>query len=238
MKIKTVFENDDIVAFNKPSGLLTIPDRFIPEKPCLQKLAEQKLGKLYTVHRLDRDTSGLILFARHEAAHRYFSRLFQNRNIRKYYRALVHGRPFQDHGDIEQAISEHPTKKGKMIINRNGKPAHTGYTVVKSWSSFSLLELELFTGRTHQIRVHLQHLGHPVLCDPLYGNESELLLSSIKKNYKLSKNVLEESPILGRLALHASRLIFEDESGQHTEITAPLPKDMVAVISQLDKNAG
>lgn len=238
MKIETVFENEAFIAFNKPSGLLTIPDRFDPDKPCLQKIAEQKSGKLYTVHRLDRDTSGLILFAKNENSHRYLSGLFQSRNIQKYYQALVHGIPHPEQGDIRQSISEHPIKKGRMIINKNGKPAHTAYKLLKTWNSFSLAELQLFTGRTHQIRVHLQYLGHPVLCDPLYGNESQLMLSSIKKHYKLSKHTLEERPILSRLALHASCLIFEDETGKPLEIRAALPKDMAATISQLDKQLG
>jgi len=238
LKLETIFENEALIAFNKPSGLLTIPDRFNPEIPCLQKTAEQKLGKLYTVHRLDRDTSGLILFAKNENSHRYLSGLFQSRNIQKYYQALIHGTPHPEQGDIRQPMSEHPLKKGKMIVNKNGKPAHTAYKLLKTWSGFSLAELQLFTGRTHQIRVHLQFLGHPILCDPLYGNESQLMLSSIKKHYKLSKNMLEERPILSRLALHAARLVFEDETGKAIVINAALPKDMAATINQLDKQLG
>lgn len=238
MKIETVFENEALIAFLKPSGLLSIPDRFSPDKPCLQNIAEQKFGKLFTVHRLDRDTSGLILFAKNENSHRYLSGLFQNRNIQKYYQALIHGVPHPEQGDIQQPISEHSVKKGRMIVNKNGKPAHTAYKVLNSWNSFSLVELQLFTGRTHQIRVHLQFLGHPVLCDPLYGNESQLMLSSIKKHYKLSKLALEERPILSRLALHASCLVFDDEKGNPLEIRAALPKDMAATIKQLDKQLG
>lgn len=235
MKIETLFENDHIIAFNKPSGLLSIPDRFDAEKPCLQKIVEQKYGKLFTVHRLDRDTSGVICFAKNENTHRYLSQLFQNRKVEKYYQAIVHGKPKTDTGLIKSHLAEHPGKRGQMMVVKKGKPAHTEYTILQTWNQFSLLSIQIFTGRTHQIRVHMQHIGNPVICDPLYGSETEIKLSAIKKGYKLSKIELEERPVISRLALHAASLKFTAEDGENIQIEAPLPKDMTAFIKQLSK---
>lgn len=237
MKIEIIYEDDNIIAFNKPSGLLSIPDRFDAEKPHILKVVGDKYGKLFVVHRLDRDTSGVICFAKNENTHKHLSGLFQDRKVTKYYQALVHGSPAKPEDDIQLSISESKTQRGKMMINRKGKTAHTRYTVLQSWSRFSLLHLQIFTGRTHQIRVHLQYIGTPIICDNLYGSESQILLSSIKKGYKLSKEELEEKPIINRLGLHSSQIIMKDEAGKEINITAPLPKDMSAFINQLNKNS-
>jgi 23S rRNA pseudouridine1911/1915/1917 synthase len=235
LKLPVIFESDTIIAFSKPSGLRSIPDRFNAELPCLHRLAEAQYGKLYIVHRLDKDTSGVICFAKDEATHKYLSALFQGRDIEKYYWAIVAGKPMQQKGSIEQPIAEHPTQKGKMVVFKKGKPSHTDYKVLKTWNGYSLLELQIHTGRTHQIRVHLEYLGTPVLCDPLYGSPLPLLLSSIKKKYKLSMKEMEEKPLLNRLALHAHRITFTSPEGEVITIEAPIPKDFDASIKQLDK---
>jgi 23S rRNA pseudouridine955/2504/2580 synthase/23S rRNA pseudouridine1911/1915/1917 synthase len=236
LKPEVIFENDNIIAFNKPSGLLSIPDRFDKEKPYVKMLVGNKYGDLYTVHRLDRETSGVICFARNEPTHRYLSQLFEKRKVEKYYTAIVHGRPLDASGNIIKPIVEQPAQRGKMMTTGTGKEAHTAYEIVQSWNSYSLLRLQIFTGRTHQIRVHMQYIGNPVVCDEVYGSERAIYLSAIKKNYKLSKNELEERPVMGRLCLHAAQLILQDEQGNAINIEAPLPKDMKAFISQLNKN--
>jgi len=235
LKLETIYESDNIIAFNKPSGLRSIPDRFNAELPCLHKLAEAKYGKLYIVHRLDKDTSGVICFAKNEEAHKYLSMCFQGREVAKFYLALVNGKPMQPAGSIMEPIAEHPVKKGRMTIFRKGRPSHTDYEVIKSWAGYSLLKLQIHTGRTHQIRVHLEHLGTPVVADPLYGNGQPLLLSSIKKKFRLSGTDETERPLLDRLALHAQQIIFKDPLGNTINIEAPLPKDMEASVKQLDK---
>lgn len=236
MKIEVVYEDDHIIAFNKPSGLLGIPDRFDPEKPCLKNLAEaQTKQKLFVIHRIDKDTSGLIVFAKDEVAHKYMSQLFEGRNVKKYYKALVWGNPHLEQGTIDKAIAAHPVKKGMMVIFPKGKEAKTDFWVESKWHGFALMKLQIHTGRTHQIRVHLKDLGYPVLCDPIYGNNTEVKLSDFKKKYKLSLDQLEERPILSRLALHAYELDFVDASGKHINIIAPLSKDMEATIKQLNK---
>lgn len=235
MKFEIIYEDDDIVALNKPSGLLSIPDRYNDTIPCLYHEVAKKYDKLFVVHRLDKDTSGLIVFAKSEESHKYMSQLFEGRDIEKYYLAIVNGKPFKSSGSIIAPIAEHPVRKGRMSIQKKGRFAHTDYEVLEMWNNFSLLKLRIFTGRTHQIRVHLQHLGNPVVCDPFYGNGGTLLLSSIKKKFKLGENEEEERPLLSRLALHASELIFIDRMGEKKRIEAPLPKDMSVTLKQLAK---
>lgn len=235
MKPEVVFENEQLIAFSKPSGLLSIPDRFDAQKENLLRLAESRYGKLFVVHRIDKDTSGLIVFAKDEDTHRFMSGLFLDRGIEKYYLALVQGNPVQAAGSIRKGIMPHPTLKGKMVVNAKGKEARTDYEVLQNFSGFSLVKLQIFTGRTHQIRVHMHDLGYPVVCDPLYGKGSPVYLSAIKKKFKLSINELEEQPMLQRLALHAFELRFKDASGQEIHIQAPLSKDMNATVKQLEK---
>lgn len=235
MKFEIIYEDNDIVALNKPSGLLSIPDRYNDTIPCLYHEVAQKYDQLFVVHRLDKDTSGLIVFAKNEESHKYMSQLFEGRDIEKYYLALVNGKPFKTSGSIVAPIAEHPVRKGRMSIQKKGRFAHTDYELLDTWNSFSLLKLRIFTGRTHQIRVHMQHLGNPIVCDPFYGNGEALRLSMIKKKFKLSENEEEEKPMLSRLGLHASQLVFTDRTGERKTIEAPLPKDMSVTIKQLNK---
>lgn len=235
MKLDIIFENEDLIAFNKPSGLLSIPDRYNDLLPCLLNEAQKKYGKLFVVHRLDKDTSGLICFAKNEASHRYFSRLFQDRKVTKFYLAIVQGIPLKPAFSIKAPIDAHPVQKGRMCISKKGKPAHTDYEIIRMWKNFSLLKVQIHTGRTHQIRVHLQHIGHPVVGDAFYGSGESLLLSSFKRKFKLSEKEDEERPLLNRLALHASALQFTAEDGTMILIEAPLPKDMNAVLNQFSK---
>lgn len=235
MKFEIIYEDEDIVVMSKPSGLLSIPDRYNDTIPCLYHEAAKHYGKLFVVHRLDKDTSGLICFAKNEESHKYMSQLFESRDVEKYYLAIVNGRPIKPSGSIIAPIAEHPNWKGRMSVQKKGRFAHTDYEVAQMWNGFSLLKLRIFTGRTHQIRVHMQHLGHSIVGDPFYGNGSKLMLSSIKKKFKLSEKEEEERPLLDRLALHASQLVFVNGKGQQMDITAPLPKDMTVTIKQLNK---
>lgn len=235
MKLEIIYEDEDIVALSKPSGLLSIPDRYNNTIPCLYHEVAKQYEQLFVVHRLDKDTSGLILFAKNEDSHRYMSQLFEGRDVEKYYLAIVHGRPLKEKGSIVAPIAEHPTHKGRMSVQKKGRFAHTDYEVQETWNGYSLLRLRIHTGRTHQIRVHLQHLGHPLVADPFYGNGATLMLSSIKKKFRLSENAEEERPLLSRLGLHASQLIFTNRKGEKQEINAPLPKDMSVTIKQLTK---
>lgn len=229
-----IAENDDWIALNKPSGLLSIPDRE-GKDVSLKILLKEKYGSIFTVHRLDKDTSGLIVFAKNEAAHKLLSRQFEERETKKFYLGLVKGSPAPPEGSINAPIAEHPAQNGTMIVHRKGKESLTDYKVLDDFGIYAWVEFRIHTGRTHQIRVHMKELGHPVVCDPLYGDGKPLLLSSLKKKFKLSKSELEERPILGRLALHASRLLFTDKDGKTVDLEAPVPKDLRATLQQLAK---
>jgi 23S rRNA pseudouridine955/2504/2580 synthase/23S rRNA pseudouridine1911/1915/1917 synthase len=230
-----VFENDDFVAINKPSGLLTVPDREQSEKSLKEFLIE-KYGSIFTVHRLDKDTSGLVLFAKNENTHKYLSKLFEERKVEKYYAGIVLGSPANASGRIDVPIGENPAHKGVMNVHRNGKPSQTLYEVLEANRYFSMLQFKLLTGRTHQIRVHSKEIGHPLACDPIYGDGKPVLLSSIKKKFKLSKHDEDERPMIGRLALHSYKLIFDDINGIKHELTAEMPKEFNALMNQLKKN--
>ena len=230
-----LFENDALIVLNKPAGLLSVPDRK-QSSPSLKDLLIVRYGQIFTVHRLDRETSGVIVFAKNAETHRYLSGIFEKREVKKIYSGLVTGTLITASGLIEEPIAEHPAKDGSMMIHRKGKPAVTGFEVLQDFGRYSLVKFDLFTGRTHQIRVHMKHIGHPIVCDDLYGDGKPILVSSLKKKYKLSKSEEEERPILARLGLHASILSFTGENGTAFHFDAEMPKDMRALLSQLKKN--
>ncbi len=229
-----ISENDDWIALNKPSGLLSIPDREGKEIS-LKKMLIEKYGNIFTVHRLDKGTSGVIVFAKNEVAHKHLSRQFENRETEKIYQGIITGSPENKKETINASIMEHPVKKGTMVINRKGKEAITDYEVINDFGIYSFVQFQIHTGRTHQIRIHAKDMGNPVVCDELYGDGKPILLSSIKKKFNLAKNAEEERPIMGRLALHALTLKFTDTNGESILLEAPLPKDMKAFLQQLSK---
>ncbi len=236
MQIETLYEDNDLIIVNKPAGLLVIPDRFNADLPSLNKLLEAKLKQqVRVVHRLDRETSGVICFAKNEASHKYLSLLFQEHEIGKFYAGLVIGRVEPEQGRIEAAITEHPVIKGKMAVAKKGKLSVTDYRVSEQWPLYALVQFQIHTGRTHQIRVHMQSIGHPIVCDELYGDGKPFYVSTIKRKYRLSDNEEAERPLLSRLALHAYRLEFTNADGKDIVAEADLPKDMLACVKQLNK---
>ncbi len=231
-----IFENEKFVAVNKPSGLLTIPDRHDEMLNSLYKTLQQQYEKIFIVHRLDKDTSGIILFAKDEVTHKFLSQQFEQRNVEKYYQGIIQGSLQNKRGIIEESIMEHPIKKGMMIVHAKGKPSTTEYEMQEEYGIYSLVQFKIQTGRTHQIRVHMKHLGHPIACDELYGDLKPILLSSFKKKFKLSKHDEVERPMLSRLALHSYQLKFKDQNNKQFDLKAELPKDMRALLQQLKKN--
>jgi 23S rRNA pseudouridine1911/1915/1917 synthase len=225
------------IAIDKPSGLLSIPNRDQSEVS-LREILDDALGKAYTVHRLDRDTSGVIIFAKDPVTHQYLSSQFEGRDVRKYYMGFVLGTPPVPTGSIDGAIMENPHQRGTMMIHSKGKPSLTDYTVLESFGILSLVQFQIHSGRTHQVRVHAKDMGHPIAVDPLYGDGQPIFVSSFKKKYKLSKYQEEEKPLLSRLALHAWKIGFTDADGKDWEIEAPLPRDMNALLKQLRKWKG
>ncbi len=229
-----IFEDDDLIVLNKPAGMLSIPDR-MQSATSLKEILIRQYGNIFTVHRLDKDTSGVIVFAKNEEAHQSLSRQFENRETEKYYSGLVMGSLATKAGLIDVPVVEHPVKKGLMVTSPKGKSSVTEYEVQEEFGQITHINFKILTGRTHQIRVHMKYLGHPILCDEMYGNGKPVLLSSLKKRFNLSRNEEEERPILKRLGLHSRRLVFKDLTGTVRHFEAPLAKDMKALLQQLRK---
>src|SRR5690606_5225416 len=164
-----LWEDNDFLAINKPAGMLTIPDRFNTQMPCLVTFLQERYETVIPVHRLDKFTSGVVLFAKNQEGHQVMSQLFLNREIQKKYIAIAEGRFSATEGEIDEPLAESTTIRGKMLVHKRGKPSCTRYRVITQFQRFALVSLDLLTGRMHQIRVHLQYIGHPLAVDPLYG---------------------------------------------------------------------
>lgn len=230
----------DYIAVAKPWGLATIPGRGEVDS-VLEQLAEQTdlpcLGaddpRLRVVHRLDKDTSGVLLFAKHLDAQRHVSHQFQNNTVTKEYLAVVTGKVAGDRGEIDAPLAVHPTDRKRMHVSKHGRRAVTAWQVEDRYRIATLLRCFPKTGKTHQIRVHLQHLGHPLLVDPLYGSREPVMLSKIKRGYRPSDR--EERPLISRLTLHAHRLTFTALDGSAVTVECPPPKDFRSLVTQLSK---
>lgn len=265
MKIdeKIIYEDDDYVVVNKDSGMLAIPDRYNKDLPNVYDMLNEKYGKIFIVHRLDKDTSGAIIFAKNPEAHRDLSVKWEEGGVSKTYYALVTGRFDETQGNINLPISPLKKKKGVMVIDkRNGKEAFTSYKVLEKYREYTYLEVTPKTGRTHQIRVHLAAIGHPLVVDPLYNRKEAILNLGTKeekkiepqnfrtkkdkdKKPKISKEKLEkirkqaeekskETPVIGRLPLHAGKIRFlHYKKNDFIEIEAPMPKDMKSTLDIL-----
>lgn len=230
-----ILEDEHLLIVNKKNGLLSIPDRYKPDLPNLYRILLSDYEQIFTVHRLDKGTSGLICFAKTAAVHRALNLQFEHRLPQKKYLALVQGVPLEASGRIEAALS--PQKEGGMRVDqKRGKASVTSYATLEAFKQFALVEATIHTGRTHQIRVHMKHIGHPLAVDALYSNKKQLYLSEIKrKRFNLKKDV-EERPILERVPLHAHQLAFKHPvTNQAIEVECPLPKDMRALLNQLRK---
>ncbi len=233
--VKVVFKDEDILCIEKPAGSLSIPDRYDPSKKNIYHYLQNRHPGVMPVHRLDKDTSGIMVWALNEQAHRSLNTQFADRQVIKHYLAIVHGNMHESHGKIDAAIAY--GSSGKGMVNRKGKPSQTSWRLVEQFRDFALLEVTPHTGRTHQIRIHLQHIGHPLAVDALYGQRSALYAHDIKTqgkfNYRKGK---ELRPLIGRHTLHASRLIFlHPVTGSEVSFTAGLPKDFRALLNQLEK---
>ena len=229
-----IHEDNDIIAVSKASGISVGPDRWDESRQRLDKLLAEVAGiRLYTIHRIDRETSGMVVFAKNEAAHRRLSLAFEERRVAKRYIAIVHGRPHWKETACDLPLVPDGNKQHMTIVDRfRGKKSLTRFILLDSAGSYSVLEALPETGRTHQIRVHAAALGFPVACDSLYGRDKPVLLSAIKRNWR--GNPLEEKPLLSRLGLHALELTLPASVAPVT-LQAPLPRDMAALLKQIQK---
>jgi RluA family pseudouridine synthase len=230
-----LFSDDALLAIDKPSGLLSIPDHWDPEVPDAVSELKAAWGKLFVVHRLDKDTSGVLLFARSPEAHKGLSESFESRSVAKVYRALVRGVPTWDDITCDLALMPDGDRLHRTLVSaHHGKKSLTAFVVVARYKDCALVEARPETGRTHQVRVHLASVGHPCLCDPLYGDGDPLLLSKLKRRWR--GDPFAERPLMARAALHALSAEFPHPStGATLKIEAPMPRDMKATISQLEK---
>ncbi|GAB1370363.1 RluA family pseudouridine synthase [Candidatus Kapaibacterium sp.] len=234
--IEIVYEDDRIVAINKPAGFLTLPDRYDRTSPSLIRVLESVYDKIFVVHRIDKETSGLILFAKDEDAHRFLNQQFMEHANKKIYHAVVRGSFSKEYLEVDIPILSNPTGKAKMIPSARGKYALTLIKPLEKYRLASLLECQIVTGRQHQIRVHCSTIGFPLLVDNIYSGVEEFYLSSIKRKFNLRKNE-SEVPIIKRLSLHSYSIEFEHPDDHKLSLTADYPKDFKVLIQILRKYA-
>jgi 23S rRNA pseudouridine1911/1915/1917 synthase len=238
--LEILYFDDDIAAVNKPAGMVVHPARGHWKGTlvgALQYHFGQRLSRAGgptrpgVVHRLDRDTSGVILVARSDQAHARLAAQFQARTIEKEYFAIVSGAPDRDSDYIDCPIGVHPQQREKMAIRRHcsqSRSARTYYELLERFQGFAALRIVPLTGRTHQIRVHLDHIGCPVLCDKQYGGRRQITRGEIRRDPADCLVLLE------RQALHARRIKFvHPTTAQPMEIEAPLPQDIATVLDEL-----
>jgi 23S rRNA pseudouridine1911/1915/1917 synthase len=239
--IPIIYEDESFVVVNKPPGMVTHPAKGNWSGTLVNALqfhfdtlstiaGEHRPG---IVHRLDRDTSGLLLVAKTDQAHKRLAVQFEERTIKKEYLALVYGVPQRDSDYISRPIGFHPTHREKMAIRLpedGGRDAVTFYEVLERFAAHALIRCKPETGRTHQIRVHLTHIGHPIVADKMYSGRDQLTAGEL-----LGAESADPARVLiARQALHAYRLDLDHPgSGQRLVLTAPLPADITGVLGSM-----
>ncbi|WP_416307958.1 bifunctional tRNA pseudouridine(32) synthase/23S rRNA pseudouridine(746) synthase RluA [Neptunicella sp. SCSIO 80796] len=201
-----VYRDDDILVLDKPSGLLTVPGKAVEHQDSLQLRVQRVFPTASIVHRLDMATSGILVMALNKAAHRHLSRQFETRQTSKTYFARIFGQPEETSGTVDlPLICDWPNRPKQMVDHQRGKPSQTHWQVVETGPSWTLVKLTPVTGRSHQLRVHMLSLGHPILGDRLYAHADALKMAE-------------------RLQLHAQRLQFNHpQTGQHMDFTTSCP---------------
>lgn len=234
--LEVLYEDEDVAVVNKPAGMIVHPGAAASAGTLVSALLH-RFGKLSSVggplrpgivHRLDKDTSGVLLVARNDAAHRRLVEQFRERRIEKTYLALLHGRMKEESGRIELPVARDLRRRSRMTARRReGRPARTDWRMRMRLDGFTLIEADLHTGRTHQLRVHFSALGHPVVGDTLYGAPRVLRAGSATL------------PLLGRNFLHAAQIRFlHPRTGEPVEVRAQLPAELRGYLRQLAQALG
>jgi 23S rRNA pseudouridine1911/1915/1917 synthase len=230
--LDVIFEDKHMLAINKASGMVVHPGAATGEDTLVHALlshCEDSLSGIGgverpgIVHRLDKETTGVIVVAKTDKAHRALADQFATRTLKKEYVALVAGVPQLLSGNIDRAIARHPTHRHKMTVGEGGKPARTAWERVEAFGAIgAMMRCQIFTGRTHQIRVHLKSIGHPIMGDELYGWKPDPRLPRQPE----------------RIMLHAEHLVLAHPvSGKELDLRAPLPKDFSGLVKELRKAA-
>ncbi len=226
-----LFEDENYCIINKPAGVSTLDDRNDPVN--ILENAKALYDEVFVCHRLDKDTSGVLILAKNAAAHKHVSSLFESRTINKVYHAVVDGLH-----EFKEFVVDKPLKvssKGTVKVDfRSGKASKTIVNSIEAFKKHTLVECKPESGRMHQIRVHLAESGAPITGDLTYGGRY-FYLSEVKRNYNLKKWT-EEQPLIQRMALHALSIDFQDADGQKIAVNAEYPKDFEVLIKQLKKN--
>lgn len=216
IELKILFENNDLIAVDKPEGIASITENDISLES-IHSLLEKKLSqKIFIVHRLDKEVSGVILFAKNARTHKYLNQQFNNRTIKKSYIALVHGVMKNEDGIIDKPIREFGS--GRMAVDEEkGKTSVTAYKVLKRFDNYTLIELKPTTGRRHQLRVHLYHIGYPIVGDTRYGD----------------KELQSKFP---RIMLHAKKIVFESSPGKYITVESEIPESFNEVLRAISNS--
>jgi RluA family pseudouridine synthase len=211
-----LYADSNLLVVDKPAGILSIPDGYDHAVPYMGRILEPSYGRLWVVHRLDKGTSGVMVFARNPEVHRELNKQFSEHQVAKTYHAIVSGTPDWDEKVADIPLRANVGRRNRTAVDiARGKHALTKFQVLEKFPGHALLEAKPETGRTHQIRAHLYDLGFSILSDPLYGFE-------------------EISPFIGRLALHACELSFwHPATGEMATFGAPYPQDIELALSQL-----
>jgi 23S rRNA pseudouridine1911/1915/1917 synthase len=229
--MEIIYQDNDILAINKPPGVSVTHDR--GGNDSLVEILQKKPGleDILVIHRLDKDTSGIMVFAKNADSHRRYCQLFEEKSqVRKIYLALVTGRPDGDSGEIDAPMMQNKKDVLKMEVDlKKGKESQTRWQLLADYGRLSLIAARPLTGRTHQIRVHFQYAGFPLAIDPLYSGREPIMLSTYKPTYKLGK-FAEEKPLIERLTLCAYELDVENH-----QFIAPVEKKFKATIKMLTK---
>lgn len=233
-EITVLHIDSSIIAVNKHAGLLSAADRYDPDALIASRELEMEHGRLIPVHHLDIDTTGVLIYARHEDAYRALVAAFEERSVLCRYHAIVEGRPSWTRTVCDFALTPDGDRMHRTIIDGAGKPASTEFVILGVHAKMGIVEARPLTNRAHQVRVHLAALGYPIACDPLYGDGKPLFLSRIKRRWKGDET--SERPLMTRTALHLFSIEFKHPAtGDMMTIEAPYPKDFRAVVTQLRK---
>ncbi|MHC4455875.1 MAG: RluA family pseudouridine synthase [Planctomycetota bacterium] len=239
-KIEIIYQDDDIIVINKPSGISVTADRSgEPELVdiLVEQLAEQMRSDLRLVHRLDKDTSGVMILAKNTESQSKLSSYFSKKLVKKTYLALVSGVVMGQQGRIDKPLARSSRNPSLMCVARKkGKEAVTEWRLVADFGTVSLLAVSPMTGRTHQIRVHLTSVGLALAIDPLYGNSQGLFLSDFKEGYRLGKDKIEKQ-LIDRLTLHSYQIELPYTQDNHSDcFIAGLDKKFTAALKMLTKH--